>query len=92
MADAKLARNVTRPDPIVGQLDNPLPDQVRQGPPIDEDSTELVYSTVTCFFLFFFWQKLSFHERKTTTTIKNGEEVSISKVRVVWRGWREFSK
>lgn len=68
MADAQLARNVARPDPVVGELDDPLPDQVGQGPPIDEDSAELVYSTVTCYC--FFGERFSFCGRKTITTIR----------------------
>lgn len=47
MADAQLAGNVAGPDAVVGELDDPLPHQVRQGAPIHENSTQLVNSTVT---------------------------------------------
>lgn len=85
MADAQLARNVARPDPVVGQLDDPLPDQVGQGPPIDEDSAELVYSTVTCY-CFFLGEIFVLWEKNDNNDKTNGEEVSISMVVVGWRG------
>lgn len=47
MADAQLTGNVTGADAVVGQLDDSLPHQVRQGASIHEYPTQLVDSTVT---------------------------------------------
>lgn len=79
MADAQLAGNVARPDAVVGELDDPLPHQVRQGAPIHENSTQLVNSTVTY---------RGQHQEKESAKINkprqrqrgsgNGEESSIS--------------
>jgi len=41
VADPELPRDVARPDPELGQLDDPDPDVVGQGPAVDEDSAEL---------------------------------------------------
>lgn len=46
MADAKLAGNVTRPDSEPGQLDDPHPGAVGEGPPVDEHAAQLVHLAV----------------------------------------------
>ena len=48
MRDSQLAGDIARSDAIVGQLDNPLADEIRQWPPVHEHSSKLIYSTVTC--------------------------------------------
>lgn len=46
--DAKLARNVTGTDAVVGQLDDPLADDIGQRSTVDKDSAELIDTSVTC--------------------------------------------
>jgi len=46
--DTQLSWDVARPDSLVSHLDDPLTDNVWQWSPVDEDSAELVHSTVTC--------------------------------------------
>ena len=47
MADPELPGDVARPHSVVRQLDDPLPDDVGQRPPVDEDATQLVHAAVT---------------------------------------------
>lgn len=42
----ELSGDVTRSDAAVRELDDPLPHDVRQWPPVHEDATQLVYSPV----------------------------------------------
>ena len=48
MGDSELAADVTGPHSLMGHLDNPLSDNVGERPAVDENTTELVNSTVTC--------------------------------------------
>ena len=43
VTDPQLSGDVTRPDPLVGQLDYPLPDDVRQGSAVHKHPAELVH-------------------------------------------------
>jgi hypothetical protein len=45
--DPELSRDVAGPDAIVGQLHDPLADDVRKGAAVDEDAAELVDAAVT---------------------------------------------
>ena len=47
VADPELPGDVARPHSVVRQLDDPLPDDVGQRPPVDEDATQLVHAAVT---------------------------------------------
>ena len=48
--DAQLTRYVARSHALLGQLDNPVPDRVRQWTPVDEHAAQLIDATVTYIF------------------------------------------
>lgn len=47
MRDPELAGDITRPDPLVGQFHDPLPDHVGQGTAIDEHPSQLIHAAMT---------------------------------------------
>ena len=47
MRDPELPGDVARPDPVVSEFDDPLPDDVGQRSAVDEDAAKLVDAAVT---------------------------------------------
>jgi len=46
--DPELPGDVAGPDPVVSELDDPLPDDVGKRSAVDEDAAELIDAAVTC--------------------------------------------
>ena len=47
MRDPELSWDVAGSDPVVGQLDDPLPDDVGKRSTVDEDAPQLIHTAVT---------------------------------------------
>ena len=48
MGHSELSADITRSDSLVSQFHDSLSDNIRQGPTVDKDSTQLVDSAVAC--------------------------------------------
>ena len=48
MGHSELSADITRSDTLLSKFHNTLSDHVRQGPPVDKKSSELVDSALSC--------------------------------------------
>jgi hypothetical protein len=67
MGDAKLAADVAGSDPLVCQLNNPLPHNIRQRPSIYEHAAQLVHTSMACH------KKSKSEQLNLTSTGRRGE-------------------